>query len=131
MKSIYKLTKQDLENINKLNEIEDKINDESEKLRSELYKNENEKEIAFSSDRYKALYLYYNRWNDWKEIIGMGFLPIIFASLVKNSTLNSSVCLLVGFISSIILIAFGLKGRCIRNQIRNNFKELGLDIDKL
>lgn len=129
--NIYKLTKQDLKNINKLNDIEDKINEESERLRIELYKNENEKEITFSSDRYKALYLYYKRWNDWKEIIGMGFVPIIFASLMKNSSLNSFVCLLVGFIFSIIIIAFGLRGRYIRNQIRSNFKELGLDIDKL
>jgi hypothetical protein len=128
---IYELTKQDVVNVNKLNEIEDAVNAESEKLRNELYKNENEHELNLSSFRYAKLVYLYKNWNGWQEIIWLGFVPIIFALLLKDKSIQGTFCLVVGLIFSIGIIICGLRGKIIRNKIKTNFEKLGLDLNDL
>jgi hypothetical protein len=128
---IYELTKQDVENINKLNTIEDIINTESEKLRKELYKNRDKDELNLSSFRYGRLIYLYKSWSGWQEIIWLGFVPIIFAILLKDKSIQGEFCLVIGLIFSIGIIISGLRGRAIRNKIKTNFEKLGLDLDNL
>jgi hypothetical protein len=128
---IYELTKQDVVNVNKLNEIEDAVNAESEKLRNELYMNENKHELDLSSFRYGKLVYLYKIWNGWQEIIWLGFVPIIFALLLKNKGIQGTFCLVAGLIFSIGIIICGLRGRIIRNKIKTNFEKLGLDLNDL
>ena len=130
--NLYKLTKQDLENLNKLNNIEDVINIESERLRAELYENENEEEISLSSFRYGKLVFLYNNWkNAWKEALYLSVVPFLASVTMCEKSVRGIVSFIFMFLIGIGMVISGLRGRHIMNKIKSNFDELELDLDNL
>jgi len=129
---LYELTKQDLKNVNKLDQIEEIINTESKKLRNELYEDENKHELNLSSFRYGKLIYLYKNWRDaWKQFVYLSIIPLLLIRVFYDKSFNgvvSSICMLLTGIGMIIL---GLRGRTIKNRIKENFKKLGLDLDEL